>query len=363
MNLPDDTLSVVDNKRILSVKEIISPWELISEIPLDKQTADFINLARESVRNIVMLEDSRLLVITWPCSIHDPDQALEVAKNLKILQEKNPHLFIVMRTYFEKPRTTVGWKWLVNDPNLDGSFEIEKWLRIWRDLLLKINQMWVPCAVEFLDNLSPQYIADLVSWWAVWARTTESQEHRKLASWLSMPIWFKNGTDWWVQVAIDAVWASKESHHFLSTTKQWKLAIVETSWTDDAHVIHRWGTHWTNFDSESISNTLELLDKKWVETWVIIDFSHANSQKNPENQSLVSKSVADQIRKWNKRIAWVMIESNIKSWNQSFNPWVDDPKELKYWISITDGCVDLETNSKMLDQLDEATAIRSKKNS
>lgn len=350
MNQPKkDTLSVVDDKRIEWIEEIITPRELVERFPLDEKTADFIELSRNATSNIIHLNDPRLLVITWPCSIHNPEEALEYAELLKSVQEKNPHLFLVMRTYFEKPRTTVGWKWLLNDPHLDDSCDINSGLEIARELLLKINKMWIPTAVEFLDTITPQYIWDLVTWWAIWARTTESQEHRKLVSWLSMPVWFKNGTTWDLQIAVDAIKSARWSHTFLSVTKWWRVAKVTTSWNPDWHIILRGGANWTNYDENSINNTTEKLDKAWIKTGIIVDFSHANSSKNHNNQPIVCEDITKQIEAWNKRIVWVMIESNINEWNQ---PLSDN---LKHWVSVTDACVNWQTNDEMLNRLNTAS--------
>ncbi len=348
-----DQLSMNDNKRVTDIEEMITPQEIIDELPLDEQTAHFIRTSRDIISNIIHLQDDRLLVITGPCSIHNPDEALQIARELKELQKENPHLYIVMRTYFEKPRTTVGWKGLLSDPDLDDSHNIEKWLHTGRELLLKINQMWIPTAVEFLDTITPQYIADLVHWGAIGARTTESQEHRKLVSGLSMPVGFKNGTMWNTDIAIDAIGASTQPHTFLGATKDGKIARITSSWNPDGHVILRgWSTS-TNYDDASIQETSQALNEKWIDTWIVIDFSHQNSRKKHENQPKVCESVAKQIRS-NKRIAWVMIEANIHEGAQKHTPWVDDPKNIKSWISITDACVSLEVNEKMLKKLNKA---------
>lgn len=347
-----DTLSIVDDTRIDDISEIISPKVLVRKYPLDEQTADFITISRNAVSNIINLTDPRLLVITWPCSIHNVDEALDYAKLLKEIQDKNPHLFLVMRTYFEKPRTTVGWKWLLNDPYLDDSCDINAWLEMWRELLLKINQMWIPTAVEFLDTITPQYIWDLVSWWAIGARTTESQEHRKLVSGLSMPVWFKNGTTGDLQIAIDAIKSSKGSHTFLSVTKEWQVAKVRTSGNPDGHIILRGGSDCPNYSSEHIAKVDEKLTKAGVKTGIVVDFSHANSKKDHKNQPLVSHDIAEQIIAGNKKIVGVMIEWNINEGNQ---PLSDN---LKYGVSITDACVDWNTNVQMIDELNNAVWIR-----
>lgn len=356
MNQPiNDTLSSVDDRRIENIEKIISPKELVTQYPLDEATEQFVELSRTAVSNIINLQDDRLLVVTWPCSIHNPEEALEYAQLLQSIKEENPHLFLVMRTYFEKPRTTVGWKGLLNDPYLDDSCDINAWLQIARDLLLKINKMWIPTAVEFLDTITPQYIWDLVTWWAIWARTTESQEHRKLVSWLSMPVGFKNGTTGDLQIAIDAIKASKWKHTFLSVTKWWEVAKVTTSWNPDGHIILRWGATGPNYSTEHIQNTTHILKGSMIRTGVVVDASHGNSLKNHDNQPLVSAEVARQIAAWNKKIVWIMIEWYLKAGNQ---PLSDD---LKPGVSVTDACVDWDTNRQMINELNKAVEVRNTK--
>lgn len=362
MNLARDTLSMTDNSKIEDIKEIISPIDLINSLWwIDKNITKFVTQSRDIIRNIVNLNDPRLLTITWPCSIHDTEEALIFAKNAKELQEKNPHLYIVMRTYFEKPRTTVGWKWLINDPNLDDSCDIEEWLAKARKLLMEINEMWVPTAIEFLDTITPQYIADLIHWWAIWARTTESQEHRKLVSGLSMPIWFKNWTDWDIKIAIDAINSSKQWHTFLATTKEWKVAQVTTKGAPNSHIILRWWKNCPNHHAKTIEEISWTLKEKNIDTWIIIDVSHDNSWQNHVNQPRISRDVATQIAEWKKEIVWVMIEANIKQWAQKYNPWKNKPGDILPWVSITDKCVDLETNEKMIIELNDAVAKRTEK--
>lgn len=350
--IQNDITWLTDDKRIESVDEIISPIELINKFQIDSKTADFIELSRKSISNIVNLNDPRLLVITWPCSIHNSTEAILYAEKLQKIKENNPHLFLVMRTYFEKPRTTVGWKWLINDPDCDDSCDIEKWFEIARSLLLKINQMWIPTAVEFLDTITPQYIADLVSWWAIWARTTESQEHRKLVSWLSMPIGFKNWTNWSIQIAIDAIKASVWKHTFLSIAKDWKVAKITSTWNNDSHIILRGGSNWPNYTEAHMKETTEKLQKNWIEKWIIIDFSHANSSKDYKKQIIVCGNIANQISNWNNKIVGVMIEWNLCAWNQKLSD------NLLPWVSITDACVDWESNNSMINELNKAVWIR-----
>lgn len=359
--LLSDKTSLVDDKRIIDIEEITTPEILIKKYPLDKDTESFIDTSRQIISDIINLKDDRLAVITWPCSINDPKLAMEIAQRIVELKERYPNIYPIMRVYFEKPRTTIWWKWLINDPNLDDSCDIDKWLEVARELLLKINKLWVATAVEFLDVINPQYFADLVHWWAIWARTTESQEHRKMASWLSMPVGFKNGTNWDIQIAIDAIKSAKGSHRFLSNTKEWKVARITTQWNPDWHIILRWWNNWTNYDRVSVANTIERMENSGIENWVIIDFSHANSKKDHKNQPIVSEKVASQIAEWNKKIVWIMIEANIKEWAQSHTPGKDDPKNIEYWVSITDKCVDWETNEEMIEKLDNAVKIRKEK--
>ncbi|MDD2566209.1 MAG: 3-deoxy-7-phosphoheptulonate synthase [Candidatus Gracilibacteria bacterium] len=348
----EDITSLTDDKRIESVDEIISPRELIDIYPVDEKTSGFIELSRKSISNIINLNDSRLLIITGPCSIHNSDEAIEYAEKLLKIKENNPHLFLVMRTYFEKPRTTVGWKGLINDPDRDDSCDIEKGLEIARDLLLKINQMGIPTAVEFLDTITPQYIADLVSWGAIGARTTESQEHRKLVSGLSMPIGFKNGTSGDIQIAIDAIKSSVGKHTFLSVAKDGKVAKITTTGNSDSHIILRGGSTGPNYSESHIEEIDEKLQKNGIESGIIVDFSHANSSKDYRNQTKVCSDVAEQIKKGNDKIVGVMIEGNLNAGNQKLSD------NLLPGISITDACVDWRTNNSMFSELNIATGIR-----
>lgn len=353
-----DTLSLTDNTRIDEIEAIVSPIELIDTYPLDSDTAAFIELSRNTISNIINLQDDRLLVITGPCSIHDIWSALEYARRLQEVRNKNPHLFLVMRTYFEKPRTTIWWKWLLNDPHLDDSCDINTWLKKARELLLKINQMWIPTAVEFLDTITPQYIADLVSYGAIGARTTESQEHRKLVSGLSMPVGFKNGTSWDIDVALHAMRSAQNPHTFLSVTKDGGVAKVKTHGNRDTHIILRWWNNGPNYDERHMRSIIDTLDKNDENKGIVIDVSHGNSEKNYLNQPKVARCVSEQIAQGQKRIVWVMIEWHLKAGTQKFTPGKDDPKNLDPNISITDGCVDWETNRKMLRALDSDTGYR-----
>lgn len=349
---------LTNNTKVDSMTKITTPKQLIRGLELDDETAQNVELWRSTTQDIIHMKNDKLLVVVWPCSIHDTHQALEYAEQLKNLEKKYPNLFIVMRTYFEKPRTTIGWKWLINDPHLDGSFDIETGLRKARELLVEINKMWLPVSTEFLDPVSPQYISDLITWWAIGARTTESQIHRELASWLSAIIGFKNGTNWDTQIAIDAIGSASQPHRFLWTNENGETSIIETKWNPDCHIILRGGKWITNYDEVSVDTALKELKESWIDSGVMIDASHANSNKDFKNQPKVIHNVAEQLKAWNTWIIWVMIESNIWEWNQSFTPWKDDANTLQYWISITDACVSLEDTDTMLAELDQATKIR-----
>ncbi len=356
-----DRLSTTDDQNIEKVTPIINPEELINKLPLKQNIADKIKMFRAITNDIIHKNDNRILTIVWPCSIHNKEEALEYATKLKLLEKKYPHLFIVMRTYFEKPRTTIGWKWLINDPHLDWSFDIETWLKQARELLLEISEIWLPVSTEFLDTISPQYIWDLITWWAIWARTTESQIHRELTSWLSATVWFKNWTNWDIQIAIDAISSASESHHFMWATKTWKIALINTKWNKNTHIILRWGKNWSNYDQENVKITSNKLQEKWIKTWIMIDASHANSQKDHTIQPNVIENIANQIKDWNKEIIWVMIESNIKEWSQSFNPLKDNSDNIKYGTSITDKCISIDTTDKVLKLLNDAASERKNK--
>ena len=337
---------------------MITAQELINKYSLTESDVNFVTQSRKVISDIIHRKDKRLLVITGPCSIHHPEEALRIAENLKEIQQANPHLYIVMRTYFEKPRTTVGWKGLLNDPDLDGSCDVEKGLDMGRELLLKINKIWIPTAVEFLDTITPHYIADLIHYGAIGARTTESQEHRKLVSALSMPVGFKNGTKWNVDIAIDAIGAASKPHTFPGATKDGKIAKITTRWNPDGHVILRGGSNGPNYDASHVDPILETLEGKSVDSGIVIDFSHANSLKDHKNQPKVCENVAKQIAAWNKKIVGVMIEANLEEGAQKFTPGKDNPADIKAGVSITDACVSLETNESMLRELNEATKVR-----
>jgi len=353
--LPVDRTSQTDDERIQSIVPLPPPEHLIRFFPIEGTPAEqLIAKTRNSIKDILHGRSDRLLVIVGPCSIHDPEAAIEYAERLAVVRrELEADVEIVMRVYFEKPRTTVGWKGLINDPYLNESFRINEGLRIARDLLVRINQLGVAAGSEFLDTISPQYIADLISWGAIGARTTESQVHRELASGLSAPIGFKNGTDGNVQIAIDAILASQRRHHFLSVHKNGQVAIVETRGNEDCHLILRGGKD-PNFDNASIDAASKVLSAANVHPRLMIDISHANSRKDYQRQVAVSKEVASQIAAGDKRIFGVMIESHLKSGRQD----LVTGQPLVYGQSITDGCLGWEETSQALDCLADSVRQR-----
>ncbi|MBL8499904.1 MAG: 3-deoxy-7-phosphoheptulonate synthase AroG [Nitrosomonas sp.] len=348
-----------DDLRIVGVHELTPPVELHREYPMTESTTETVYSARQATHRILHGEDDRLLVVVGPCSIHDVDAALEYAARLKHLREKlKPQLHIVMRVYFEKPRTTIGWKGLINDPDLDNSFHINKGLRMARRLLLDLNTIGMPSATEYLDLVSPQYLSDLISWAAIGARTTESQGHRELASGVSCPIGFKNGTYGNLNIAIDAIAAASRPHHFLSVTKEGHTAIFATKGNEDCHIILRGGRK-PNYDAASIASAVEELKKAKLPPHLMIDFSHANSHKDYRRQTEVAADVAEQIAGGNGAICGVMIESHLVEGNQK----ADGKKreELVYGQSITDGCINFEATEHVLQQLASAVEKRRKK--
>jgi 3-deoxy-7-phosphoheptulonate synthase len=336
--------------------ELTPPVELHREFPLSEQASATVYNARQTAHNILHGEDDRLLVVTGPCSIHDVDAAMEYAQRLLPLCEQyKDTLHIIMRVYFEKPRTTVGWKGLINDPNLDNSFQINDGLKIARKLLLDLNNMGMPAATEYLDLISPQYVADLISWAAIGARTTESQGHRELSSGISCPIGFKNGTYGNLNIAVDAIGAACRPHHFLSVTKEGRTAIFATKGNEDCHIILRGGQE-PNFDAASVANAVAALEKAKLPPYLMVDFSHANSYKDYRRQPEVAANIAEQIAGGSKAIMGVMIESHLVEGNQK----ADGKKreELVYGQSITDACINWDTTVQVLDQLSQAVAAR-----
>jgi 3-deoxy-7-phosphoheptulonate synthase len=343
-----------DDLRIKEIKELLTPEKLLGEFPITAKASETVFATRQAIHRILHGADDRLLVIMGPCSIHDPKAAKEYAVKLKDAKDRfAADLLVVMRVYFEKPRTTVGWKGLINDPNLDGSFQINDGLRIARKLLLELNGMGVPAASEFLDMITPQYIADLVAWGAIGARTTESQVHRELASGLSCPVGFKNGTDGNVRIAVDAIRAAHAPHHFLSVTKSGRSAIVSTLGNEDCHVILRGGNK-PNHDSVSVDVAAKTLAEAGIPARIMIDFSHGNSAKDPAKQLEVAREVGAQLAAGDSRIFGVMVESHLKPGRQDHLPG----KELVYGMSITDACIGWEDSRKMFDVLADAVRKR-----
>ena len=347
-------LHQTDDLRIKEIKELVPPAHLLRELALSEKAANTTFDARQDIHRILHGADDRLLVIMGPCSVHDVKAAKEYAS--KLLEAKKKHaadLLAVMRVYFEKPRTTVGWKGLINDPNLDGSFRINEGLKIARELLLELTESGMPVGCEFLDMITPQYIADLVSWGAIGARTTESQIHRELASGLSCPVGFKNGTDGNIKIAIDAIRAAQAPHHFLSVTKAGHSAIVSTTGNEDCHLILRGGKQ-PNYDAASVDATGRGLAEAGIPARIMIDFSHSNSSKKPEKQVDVAQDVAHQIASGDDRIFGVMVESHLKAGRQDLVPG----KPLVYGVSITDGCISWDESRGVLEALAEGVRKR-----
>ncbi|MFC6276172.1 3-deoxy-7-phosphoheptulonate synthase [Psittacicella hinzii] len=346
-----------DNIRVKKIRDMLSPVSIIERFPLSKEGVDRVAKTRIEVANILHGKDDRLLVIIGPCSIHDVKAAEEYAKRLKTEIEKyRDTLCIVMRVYFEKPRTTVGWKGLINDPYLNNTYQINDGIALGRKILVDINELGVPTAGEFLDTMSPQYIADLMSWGAIGARTTESQLHRELASGLSCPIGFKNATTGSVQVAVDAMVSASYPHTFLGITKFGQVAIIETTGNHDVHVILRGGSNGTNYDAESVQKVVNELEKTPFTPAVMVDCSHANSSKDYRRQSIVCADIANQIKNGSYHINGVMIESHLKEGRQDLTE--DNINSLEYGKSITDGCVSWETTEELLATLAAAVQER-----
>lgn len=343
-----------DDLRIKEIKELVTPAQLMQELPLSEVAAATTAAARQEIHRILHGADDRLLVIIGPCSVHDVKAAKEYAQRLMTARQHfASELLVVMRVYFEKPRTTVGWKGLINDPHLDGSFRINEGLQVARQLLLELNAGGMPVGCEFLDMITPQYIADLVAWGAIGARTTESQIHRELASGLSCPVGFKNGTDGNIKIAIDAMRAAQAPHHFLSVTKEGRSAIVSTTGNEDCHVILRGGKN-PNYDAASIETTAKGLAEAGLPGRIMIDFSHSNSSKQPARQVNVGEDVAGQIAAGDGRIFGVMVESHLQAGRQDLVPG----KPLLYGVSITDGCIGWEESVTLLEGLAEGVRQR-----
>ncbi len=346
-----------DDLRIREIKELSPPSHLLRELACTPRAADTVSAGREAIHRVLHGMDDRLVLVIGPCSIHDPEAAREYARRLVDLRVRHAaDLEVVMRVYFEKPRTTVGWKGLINDPDLNGSFEINRGLRLARELLLDIAGSGLPSGCEFLDMITPQYIADLVSWGAIGARTTESQVHRELASGLSCPVGFKNGTDGNVRIAVDAIKAAQQPHHFLSVTKGGHSAIVSTSGNEDCHVILRGGKS-TNYDAASVEAACQVLAQGGLAPRVMIDASHANSQKNPANQIPVCEDIGRQVAAGDTRIFGVMVESHLVAGRQDLVAG----QCLTYGQSITDGCIGWEDTVRVIENL--ASAVRQRRQS
>lgn len=343
-----------DDTRIEQGDELLAPMQIMREHKASERALKTTYQARSHIHDILRGADDRLLVVVGPCSIHDPAAAIDYAKNLKQVADELAHdLVIVMRVYFEKPRTTVGWKGLINDPHLDESFDINEGLRLARKLLLDINELGLPCGTEFLDLISPQYIADLIAWGAIGARTTESQSHRQLASGLSCPVGFKNGTDGNIKIAVDAIKAAAARHHFISITKSGHVAVFKTSGNEDCHVILRGGRS-TNYDAQSVNAACGELAAAGLRQQVMIDFSHANSNKQYERQVEVGLDVAGQIAAGDTRIIGVMMESHLNPGRQDLCPGTP----LAYGVSITDACLGWADTEPLLRRLAEAVRAR-----
>ncbi|MCD8339588.1 MAG: 3-deoxy-7-phosphoheptulonate synthase AroG [Burkholderiales bacterium] len=346
---------MTEDLRIKELRELSPPSHLIREFPCEQLASETVHLAREAGHEIIHGKDDRILLVVGPCSIHDPKAALEYAERLVALRRKHANdVEIIMRVYFEKPRTSIGWKGLINDPDLDNSFRINHGLRVARELLLNINELGVPAGTEFLDMITPQYIADLISWGAIGARTTESQVHRELASGLSCPVGFKNGTTGNVKIAIDAVKAAEHEHVFLSVTKGGHSAIVVTAGNDDTHIILR-GGRTPNYDAKSIDECCELLEKAGQYPAVMVDTSHSNSEKQYKKQLDVLDNVCAQIADGSKKIMGLMVESNLVEGNQ---PLTND-KELVYGQSVTDACIGWDDTVKAIEKI--ARAVRDRR--
>ena len=347
---------MTDDLRIREIKELSPPSHLIREFPCTEEVGQVVFGARSAMHAILHGMDDRLIVVTGPCSIHDPQAALDYARRLKAERERlRDDLEIVMRVYFEKPRTTVGWKGLINDPDLDGSFRINHGLRVARELLMEINAMGLPAGCEYLDMITPQYIADFVAWGAIGARTTESQVHRELASGLSCPVGFKNGTDGNVRVAAEAIRAAQQPHHFLSVTKGGHSAIVSTKGNEDCHIILRGGSRSPNFDAASVEAACQELARNGLAQRLMIDASHANSGKRHENQLAVAEAIARQLEAGESRIVGAMVESHLVAGRQDLVPG----RPLVYGQSITDACLGWDDSVALLDRL--AAGVRGRR--
>lgn len=348
-------LDRTDDERIVAYRQLISPTILKEEIPVTEEASSTIKTARTEAERIILGKDKRLLVVTGPCSIHDPDAAIDYAERLLIKKrELSSHLMIIMRVYFEKPRTTIGWKGLINDPNLDNTFDINNGLKISRKLLLQLAKIGIPAGSEFLDVVTPQFVADLISWGAIGARTTESQLHRELASGSSMPIGFKNGTAGSIQVAVDAILAAKHSHEFLGVTEQSLAAIIKTTGNPTCHLILRGSGSEPNYSKSNISKAAEMLNKAEISNGIMVDCSHGNSFKDHLRQPTVVDDICRQVAEGSEKICGVMLESFLQAGKQNLAP----KSKMTYGQSVTDACMSWETTEEALDKLYHASKTR-----
>jgi len=335
-----------NNLNVSGLTPLIAPADLKQVLPLSETNAEFVTSARGQVKDILWNKDPRMMVVVGPCSIHDPKAALEYAARLaKLNHELQDHLMLVMRVYFEKPRTTIGWKGLINDPDLNGTHLISKGLGIGRKLMLDITDMGLPVATEMLDPFTPQYFSDTISWGAIGARTTESQTHREMSSGLSFPVGFKNGTDGNLQIAIDAMGAACHPHSFLGINREGRISIVRTTGNPDVHIVLRGGNDKPNYQADDIAQTQKKLDKAGIKSTMMVDCSHANSLKDHNRQEAVMQEVMEQIAAGNANIGSLMIESYLKEGNQKM---ADSLEDLEYGVSITDKCINWETTERML---------------
>ena len=340
-----------DDLRIINTQELLSPSDVIRELSPSELGIKTILESRREISQILNKKSKKFMIVVGPCSIHDIDAAKEYAVRLKKLKEDlSENCLVIMRVYFEKPRTVIGWKGLINDPDLDGSFKINNGIKLSRKLLIDLSEMNIPCGHEFLDLVSPQYLSDLISWGAIGARTTESQSHRELASGLSCPVGFKNGTDGSIQIAIDAMNAARHSHSFLSVTKEGRSAIFNTAGNEDCHIILRGGNKKTNYSSEDVKKYASILESNGLNPNIMIDASHANSNKNYKMQSAVVDDVKKQIIQGEKNIIGLMLESNLVEGNQK----IDSKEKLKYGQSITDSCIGWQETEDIILSLDES---------
>ena len=336
-------MKLTDNLNVVDVIPLISPETLKDNLPVSETASETVITARKAIQQILAGKDQRLLVIVGPCSIHDADAAHDYAERLKKLADQVAEtILIVMRVYFEKPRTTVGWKGLINDPELNGSHKINEGIKLARKILLATNNMGLPCATETLDPITPQYLADLISWSAIGARTTESQTHRELASGLSMPVGFKNGTNGGLNVALNAMASAQQPHHFLGISQQGASSVIQTSGNNFVHLVLRGGSNGPNFDAVSIHNAADELASAGLPKAIMIDCNHANSGKDPERQELVLRNLILQIKDGDQSIIGTMIESNINGGNQPIS------KDMKYGVSVTDACLDWDNTNRIL---------------